>query len=180
MFAGYDRGPRSLPTQTRPWDWLVNVPAQLSQRAYPLERRAWKRLREIPAGETICIRDIGFVGFLTDNPIWDLAGLITPTVARARHDPGEEAQRLMCEELLALQPAYILLLTTGFHRKIERCLQNDPRIAVLYRRRGGGPRSKRIIYTRKRMTRVDLQGRVDAAIRRFPEYEKRAKQLLVR
>ncbi len=126
-----------------------------------------------------------FVGFLTDNPIWDLAGLITPSVARARHDRGEEAQRLMCEELLALQPAYILLRWRSgplavVPKRIDQCLQDDPRTKVLYRRRGGGPLSDRIIYTRKKMARVDLEERVDAAIRGFPEYKLRARELLDR
>ncbi len=98
----------------------------------------------------------------------------------ARHNRREEAQRLMCEELLALEPAYILLRTGGFHKRIERCLQDDPRIAALYRRQSGGPLSVRIIYTRKKMARVDLQERVDAVIRQFPEYERRARELLDR
>ena len=181
MFAGYARGPRNLATETRTWRWCLDVRDHLSQRQYPAERRAWRILRQIPAGETICARDIGFIGFLSDNPIWDLAGLLTPTVARARHDRGEEAQRLMFEEMLALEPAYILLRSERpFHQAIEQYLQNDPRIAALYRRRGRGRLSDRIIYTRRKMARVDFQERVYAAVRQFPEYEKRAKQMLAR
>ncbi|MCH7814655.1 MAG: hypothetical protein IID40_11615 [Planctomycetes bacterium] len=183
MFGAYPRGVRWLATQARDWTWWADVPAQLSRRDYPFESRAWSVLENLPPEATVCARDIGFIGFLTGNPIWDTAGLFTPAATRGRQDRSDQATQAMLDDLWAADPACLYLFNqrarTNDARLVAR-LQSDPRARSQYSRHpwpaAVGPSG--VTYLRDPLPAVDLNERVRRAIRSFPEYEDRARRLL--
>jgi hypothetical protein len=165
-----DRENYKLATDARDF-WFFDVPAQVaSNRLFPLEDVSWRILTELRAHETAAIRDIGVPGYLTMNPIWDVRGLVTPSMARARNgDP--DALALVVDELLDVRPTFILLGSgTGNHpaRVLDRALRDDERILAVYARRqpprGGAE------YRLRDWTPPDTAARVDAALAGFPEY----------
>jgi hypothetical protein len=76
---------KPLPLAIRNWSWWKDVPKNLHQRDWPLEMMALSILGHTNPNERVVIKDIGFPGFLTMNPIWDQAGLVTPVAAELRH-----------------------------------------------------------------------------------------------
>jgi hypothetical protein len=194
MFAGEPGGhletlnrESKMPRQGRGF-WFFDVPERLSMREYPLENSAMFMLRKIPPGETICLRDIGFPGYLTMNPIWDTAGLVTPTAARARRDRSTKMQQAMFDELLAIRPAaFRLILPKGRRRhinwRIQSWLETDPAARVEYER--VRPRSELtedtslVVYLRRDLPEVDFAERLDEALVRLPEYADRAREKLL-
>lgn len=179
-FGEYRRGPRRLATEARSWTWFSKVPAQYSQREYPMEDRAWGLLIQVPAGEWICSRDIGFPGFLTGNPIWDFAGLFTPSAAAARHDESAGCVRAMCDDMLERSPAMILVKDSAFQRRIEAVLRTHPTVLAAYERRPETRRGHRVAYIRRDMPEFDVRRRIEDAVAQFPEYAERADEVLTR
>ena len=54
------------------------MPGRVGQLTYAFEDQAWMLLKHVPKGEVIATGNLGFVGYLTMNPIWDVYGLVTP------------------------------------------------------------------------------------------------------
>jgi hypothetical protein len=171
----------SLATSAR-GNWFTEVPAQLSRRIYPQASPARFILDTVPAGETVCIRDIGFPGYLGMNPIWDVAGLVTPTAARSRHDKSPEAHRALTEELLAVRPAlFRLYVPPGrdfLANRIDAWLQADPVASSLYRelRRGREGERTLVIYLRRDLPEFDAAARLREARARIPSYARPSPQ----
>ena len=191
LFAPYPYRVPTFAARGREWGWWRHVPGLIGERYYPKEHLAWSFLCRIPVGETICARDIGFVGYLTMNPMWDTAGLFTPTVARARYDSSEDARRAVCDELLELQPACIFLEwgpwggpwreAAPFNKRLDTWLWTNAAVAAQYvRLPKTDATSATVTYVRRGLPRLDVQERVRAAVRGFPEYEERANELLAR
>jgi arabinofuranosyltransferase len=191
-FAGEPRSPGSepkifereskMPTQERGF-WFSEVPARLFQRDYPLENSANFILSNIPEGEPVVLRDIGFPGYLGMNPIWDTAGLVTPTAAKARRDRSDEMQQKMFDELLELRPGCFRLIMprerdNHINRRLQEWLESDPVASRLYRRvRPVGDLKKDFylaVYLRNDLGGVDYEARLAAALERLPEYRARA------
>ncbi|MCP4251524.1 MAG: DUF2029 domain-containing protein [bacterium] len=179
MFGAYPRGVRWLATQARDWTWWTDVPAQLGRRDYPFEVRAWSILENLPPDATVCARDIGFIGFLTGNPIWDTAGLFTPAATHGRQDAGDGATQAMLDDLWAADPACLYLVTQRAQSndaRLDARLQSDPRIRSEYSRHPWRPSAglRGVTYVLDALPAVDVDERVREAIRGFPEYAARA------
>lgn len=170
-FEPYPHGPRTSATAPRPLNWWAEIPEAVGRVDYPMEATAWDVLRLVPAHETICARDIGFVGWLSGNPIHDLAGLMTPTAARARNERTPEAMEALREELVAREPALILLTASAFQTELGELLVADPRIQARYEI---GKGRRRRTFRRRDLTPFDVTTRVEAALDRFPSYRARA------
>lgn len=193
LFAGEpggweDRANRDskLPKQPRGL-WFFDVPGQLGYREWPLENSALFLLANVPAGETVVMRDIGFPGFLGMNRIWDTAGLVTPTAARARRDRSDEMAEEMFAELLELRPAFFRLVLPSersrhINWRIHEWLEGDPRASALYRRvRPRGeikPSTTLVVYRRKGLVVPSYPERLAEALVRLPEYTRRARERL--
>ena len=174
---------RRLATRARDWTWWTEVPAQLGRRDYPFESRAWSVLDNLPPEATVCARDIGFIGFLTGNPIWDTAGLFTPAATRGRQDPSDQATQAMLDDLWAADPACLYLVkqrARSNDARLDARLKSDPRTRSQYSRHlwPASVGQSGVTYARDPLPAVDLDERVRRAIRFFPEYEGRARWLL--
>ena len=66
-------------------------------------------LERVPASEWIATRDIGLLGWLTMNPIWESPGLFTPSAARARHERSDAAIAAMLADLRDRRPGCIMM-----------------------------------------------------------------------
>jgi hypothetical protein len=139
---------------------------------YPLEGDAWLMLELAPEGETVAIPDIGFPGFVGNNPIWDIRGLVTPAAALARNDPSEAAQRAMLDDLLAANPVYIALPMRGDRPskligEFDDKLRAEARIGERYERR---ELAGKLLYVRRDAGKPDRHTRLSRALERFPGY----------
>jgi len=169
MFAPYykykERQTYVFPTEARGAAWLAEVPANLGRRIWPLQVPARQILDLSAEGETVAITDIGFPGFLSMNPIWDLAGLVTP--AAARFSPGDPASRQEAlDDLFGRQPALMLIPFRGIFKEFDRAIREDPR-AERYERREF---ESGVQYLRKDRPPNDPVQRLRAAALRYPEY----------
>jgi hypothetical protein len=191
MFAGEPGGwenrqnrESKLPKQERGW-WFGDVPSQLTHLDYPLENSALFILANIPEGETICMRDIGFPGYMSMNPIWDTAGLVTPTAARARRDRSDEMQAEMVAELLRVRPAVFRLVlprdrVKHINWRLYRWLSEDPVAKSIYRR--ARPRGEvqdtttLVVYLRRDLPDVDYDARLGKTMERLPAYASRLRE----
>jgi len=176
-------GPRTLGSQGKSIAWWSQVPAQLSQRTYPMEPLARSLLRLVPEGQTISAVSIGFIGFLTMNPIYDLGGLLTPLAARARFDDSPEVWDAFVAELLSTRPAHIYLVLRhgGLPFELEARLKDHPVIRRSYRRGFyDKPAGGSVAYLRRDLPPVDLEQRLADVLRYFPEYRERAMEMLRR
>jgi hypothetical protein len=184
MFAGEPSrlGGRLMLARESRGFWFFDVPGQLSRRDYPLEKSALFILAHLPPGETICLRDIGFPGYLSMNPIWDTAGLVTPTAARARRDTSQEMRDALFAELRSVRPGCFRLVLPKnrpqhLNHRIHSWLETDPVARSLYQRVHPPPRIKKdasvVIYLRKDLPEVDYAERLRGALVRFPEYRDR-------
>lgn len=171
MFAPYYKyRPRQtyvFPTQARGLAWFAEVPANLGRRIWPLEGVARLILELAPEGETVAICDIGFPGFLSMNPIWDLAGLVTPAAARFSPDDPASRQEAL-DDLFRREPVLMMIPFRGDIRAFERALRDDPR-AESYERTES---ESSVQYLRKNRPSVPAQ-RLRAAALRYPEYASR-------
>ena len=94
-------------------------------------------LERLPASEWVAARDIGQLGWVTMNPIWDLPGLFTPTAARARRERSEAATAAMLADLRARRPGCIMVQKdrdAGMWStdRLFDWLQTDPWVAETY------------------------------------------------
>ncbi len=177
LFGAYGphrRGPSSQFAARGRGLWWSQVPAQLGRRIHPLERDAWRILRRAPEHEPVGLADIGFPGFLTGNPIWDVRGLVTPAAARARNDDSEAARRALVDDLLRVRPLLLVLplRRRGFAPaigRVDRHLRADARVTAVYRRERA-PEGDAILYLRRAAPPYDPGPRIAAALARFPEY----------
>jgi hypothetical protein len=175
MLGGFERGRRDfgLVGDERPWTWPADVLAHVGQRVYPQEFVAWWILERVPEGETVALGDIGFPGFLTANPVWDVRGLVTASSARWRHDASPEAVEEMLADLRAAKPACILLWArpadaSGYMGRFDRTLAASKWITRTYRRTE--PEGV-TIYLRRDLSAFDTRARIEAALDRLPEYD---------
>jgi len=162
--------------------WFLNVPSRIAKKIYPQEEFAFLLLRSVPPGEYISLRDIGFVGYLTMNPVWDTAGLVNDTVARARHDKSRETQQAMYDEMLSVQPGcFLLRLNKDIHAinyRTHSFLQNDPVAMKTYHLdHMTGKNPKVAFYLRSDLPEVNLAERLEQAALHYPEYRERLYQL---
>jgi hypothetical protein len=177
MFGGeYKRNPkwRTLAHGERGF-WFFDVPENATRRNYPLQSTALFILANVPPNETVCLRDIGFPGFLSMNPIWDTAGLITPAAARVRRDGSDEVQEMMFEELLEIQPACFVLMpaskAAGADEEIYTWLETNAVARSRYKCVDNS--NGTAVYLRRNLDPVDPTRRLRAAMIRFPEYSQR-------
>lgn len=167
-FEGQTARRGSLPKQDR-GVWLADVPAQVRKGPdYPLEVVARFLLTRVPAGETVVMRDIGFPGMLSGNPIWDTVGLVTPEVPGLRGD-----QEAIFEAMLARKPGCFWLPTSrseeqsGTAKTLAQWLRSDPRATALYEPTHPGDVN---VFLRRDLPVPDREERFAAARARFPEY----------
>jgi hypothetical protein len=169
VFAPYykqrERQTYVLPTQARGAAWLAEVPANLGRRNWPLEGVARTILELTAEGETVAICDIGFPGFLTMNPIWDLAGLVTPAAARfSLDDPAARQEAL--DDLFRRQPVLMMIPMRGDIGDLDRAIRDDPR-AERYERTVS---ESGVRYLLAERTPNASGERLRAAALRYPEY----------
>lgn len=153
--------------------WFARVPQHAAALRYHLAPDAALLLRITPPGETICLRDIGLVGQLTMNPIWDTCGLVTPAVARARHSREPALEREMFHDLRAARPGVVFVHRssrgTSIDDRIAAWLETDAEALAQYRwlplRAGSDLRVA--LYVRRDLPRVDVTARVREARARF-------------
>ena len=179
MFAGYyrDRTRRNFDFAAGARGmWPRKVPANLGRTLYPIQNTAWAILELAPRREWVAIADIGFPGYLTMNPVWDLRGLVTPAAARAKHGDAA-AVRAAVDDLLGRDPALIVFPPSfpsldRFHEE----LLNDPRTRRRYDRVESED-GERVRYQRKDLPGRIPRARILRALEGFPEYDsKRARE----
>lgn len=159
--------------------WFLDVPGHVRRRQYFQERVALTMLQNLPENETMALRDLGFPGYLCGNPVWDTAGLMTPSVARARHDSTREASAAMFEDLLRVRPGCIFLVLQPrqaeqrpINLQLDAWLQQDERARAQYRRQAGREGATSVVtYWRNDLPEVDAERRLADARRRLPGYD---------
>jgi len=181
--VGYDRAHNiALAVEPR-GAWMLEVPARVQAPWEPgrQELDAWAVLELTPEGETIACPDIGFIGALSGNPVWDIRGLVTPSAASFLNvpegDPGRPAARAaMLDEMYAGQPALILLPTrpqgmAPVARRFLAALEADGRVAEGYERRDD-LLPFRVAFVRRDLGDLDFDRaiRVRRALDRLPSY----------
>jgi hypothetical protein len=148
-----------------------------------MEPQAQSLLRSVPAGETLSAVSIGFIGFLTMNPIYDLGGLLTPLAARARFDDSVEVWDAFVAELLSTRPAhiYLVLRQGGLPFELDARLKDHPVVRRNYFRAvHDKPAGGSVVYLRRELPPVDLERRLADVLHYFPEYQERATEMLQR
>ena len=144
---GYDRAHNiALAVEPRgAWPFQVLERARSPWEPGRQELDAWAVLEWTGPADTIACPDIGFIGALSRNPIWDIRGLVTPSAAAflnvPEDDPGRAAARgAMLDEMYAADPALILLPKrpqgmAPTARRFLEALEVDGRVAERYVRR---------------------------------------------
>jgi len=153
--------------------WILELGERVGRVALAHEDETRALLRTVPEGEVIAIGNLGLVGYLTMNPIWDVYGLVTPVVARARNDSDAAAERAMFDDLAAVRPGALLLYFPEGPRvsmdvRIDRWIRAHPEFAALYERRelaGGG----QALYLRRDLSAVDEASRLTSARSRLAQ-----------
>lgn len=156
--------------------WPVRVRERLGELDWPQEAMALSILHTVPEGDTVAIADIGFPGYLTANPIFDLRGLVTPAVARWRHEPEREREALLAA-LREARPAYILIPSVG--PSLEGIV--DELAGAAWLRAGWqlreDPAARSVVYARNDLlpmgplSRGAVRRRLEAALERLPQYD---------
>ncbi|RMG95168.1 MAG: hypothetical protein D6705_14085 [Deltaproteobacteria bacterium] len=85
-----------------------------------VEDSNWKRmldapvawLQQAPPGE-VAFADLGYVGYVTDRPIFDLLGLMAPEIARLEGGYTRKDGRGLVEAVVRRRPTYVFLLSLG-------------------------------------------------------------------
>jgi len=170
----YGRGALSPPTRfaaAARGNWLTELGPNFERTLWPLESDAWLILNSTPSGEFVAVGDIGFPGFVSMNPIWDLRGLVTPAAALSRAG-GKQARQAAIESLLAKRPGLILMPAVsgkaiGLMNSFDKRLQRDARISAGYVRE---LLPQRIIYRRNDLVTGDVNARVERALQRLPSF----------
>ncbi|WP_145198213.1 hypothetical protein [Planctomycetes bacterium Poly30] len=189
--AAFDQG-------TRGYDRSHNIEIAVDPRgAWPLHvasraRAAWEPgrqeidalmvLQETPEAEAVACPDIGFIGALARNPIWDIRGLVTPKAAaflpvEESAPEFEEARRAMLDDMFAMNPAFILVPTrpqgmAPVARRFAAALRQDPRTQAGYDEIPG-MLPMRVVWRRRdlvRPTAEERRARIEEGFARFPSY----------
>lgn len=154
--------------------WMFDVPDQVAAPpAWPLDAVTWRLLTTTGEDELVGIRDIGVPGWVARNPIWDVRGLVTPSMALARSgDPAEVAA--MLDRLFEVEPALLLLGSTrpqayanGAAQILDAALRDDPRTEQRYERRVVEGATE---YHRRSREPFDVEARIERALEDFPAY----------
>jgi hypothetical protein len=156
--------------------WPVQVWGRLGQLVWPQESMALSILHRVPEGDTVAIADIGFPGYLSANPIFDLRGLVTPAVARWRHAPALEREAMLAA-LREARPAYIVFPSVG--PSLEPIVAELATASFL---RTGWQKhedsaARSVVYVRKDLLPMGPLGggavrrRLEAALERLPQYD---------
>ncbi len=94
---------------------------------------SWMAVHAAPDGE-IALGDIGEVGWVTRQPIYDLLGLVTPAVGKLPGGYGGKDGKLLAAAFYARKPEYLVTIgnckTSHFH--VMRVMMQDPRFAAEY------------------------------------------------
>ena len=181
---GYDRAHNiALAVEPRgSWPALVAERAGAPWEPGRQELDAWAVLELTGPDETIACPDIGFIGALSGNPVWDIRGLVTPSAAAFLNVPEDapgraEARRVMLDEMFAARPALILLPTrpqgmAPTARRFLAALEEDGRVRTGFRRLDD-LLPARVAFVREdvlaRLGEVDDE-RVRRGLRRLPSY----------
>ncbi len=174
MTGGYRRGKRTAgAVGAARGFWPLELGERLGARHWPQEGPALWLLQTAPRGDTVAIADIGFPGYLTGNPVWDIRGLVTPAAAAWRHDRSAEARRRMLDSLRAANPACIVLPSLArdpetLMGRFERDLASAAWLARGWQR-SEDELGRAVIYLRKGLRRPDRAARLEAAGERVPE-----------
>jgi hypothetical protein len=174
LTGSYRRGARAPgPVGAARGFWPAELGQRVGTREWPQEQPARWLLENVPDGEAVALADIGFPGYLTDNPVWDLRGLVTPAAAARRHDQTEAARERMLASLRAADPACIVIPSLArdpesFMGRLDRDLQTAPWLARRFRR-NVDEAARAVIYLRKDLGRPDVRARRAAARARVPE-----------
>lgn len=181
--GGYDRAHNIAVAVEPRGAWPLQLSARMGTPWEPgrQELDAWAVLELTPEGETIACPDIGFIGALSANPVWDIRGLVTPSAATFLNVPEEAPERAsareaMLDEMFGHEPALILLPTrpqgmAPTARRFLVALEADGRVNSRYIRRDD-LLPYRVAFVRQGLDDLgfDRTERVRAALRRLPSY----------
>lgn len=181
---GYDKAHNiAIAVQPRgPWPGRVAETAALPWEPGRQELDAWMILHETPANEAIACPDIGFIGALARNPIWDIRGLVTPRAAAFLPVPEADAaftskRAEMLDDMFAQNPAFILVPTrpqgmAPVAKRFVEALRSDPRTAELYQEIPN-MLPARVVWRRldlPRPSEAESAKRIAEAVAQFPSY----------
>ena len=181
--GGYDRAHNIAVAVEPRGHWPLELAARVATPWEPgrQELDAWAVLELTSPEETIACPDIGFIGSLAMNPIWDIRGLVTPTAAAFLNVPEtdplhETVRRAMLDEMYASHPALILLPLrpqgmAPTARRFLAALEADGRISARYDRRDD-LLPFRVVFVRKGLgdLAAERRPRVLDALERLPSY----------
>ena len=181
--GGYDRAHNIAVAVEPRGNWPMELAARVAAPWEPgrQELDAWAVLELTSPEQTIAWPDIGFIGSLAMNPVWDIRGLVTPSAASflnvSESDPRHGAARgAMLDEMYASDPALILLplRPQGMAPTASRfmaALEADGRIGARYDRRDE-LLPFRVVFVRKGLGDLALERRprVLEALERLPSY----------
>jgi hypothetical protein len=68
----------------------------------------------LPAGAVLAVHDIGAIGYFTDNPLIDLAGLVTPDVVPFIRDEAR-----LADYLDSTQAGYLVTFPSWYPKLVE-------------------------------------------------------------
>ena len=89
---------RRVEVEEKNWEEMLDAPIAFLQQA--------------PSGE-VAFADLGYVGYATDRPIFDLLGLMAPSIARLEGGYTRKNGRGLAEAVVARAPTYVFLLSLG-------------------------------------------------------------------
>ncbi|GJM44934.1 MAG: hypothetical protein DHS20C21_17760 [Gemmatimonadota bacterium] len=153
----------------RGW-WPAQVPERVTHVRYPFATLAVEATTTVRTGEWISLPDIGFVGYLTDNPVWDQLGLVTVAAARARNNAADDGFQAAIDDLLSRDPAMIVERSaTGaaFLNSFYAALRRDPRMRERYETDGPFEPFYPRVHRRRGAEDFDAQGQLDWALSRL-------------
>ncbi len=189
--GAYDQGTRGYDKQHNiklaveprgAWPGRVVETAGLPWEPGRQELDAWMILQEAPRDEAIACPDIGFIGALARNPIWDIRGLVTPQAAAFLPIPDSSPEfgakrTAMLDDMFAQNPAFILVPSrpqgmAPVAKRFVAALRGDPRTAARYQE------IPNMLPMRSVWRRLDLRkpapeqtaDRIDEAVAQFPSY----------
>jgi len=170
-------GHDSIPyiSMPRKFNWMKQIKANLSKEHWSLEKLDWDILKRYEPDDTVVLNDIGFVGFLTMNPIWDVAGLVTRERAGWSRSVTTGA---MIEKFYEANPVCLY----HFPSYLRDVIEPDPRFSERFELDesssnylpSGIWRNIKSEPIDERGARRHLIVRLKKAVERFPEYEERA------
>jgi hypothetical protein len=201
-FGGASRFPR----EARSWSWWEDVPKNLRLRKWPLPTTTLTILGHTDRDDRIGIKDFGFPGFVTMNPIWDHLGLVTPSaeqLQRGRED-AQVRDRSVREFLATGGATHIFVFgdTISPPIALEQLLKTHPDLQARYRQVDAGqmsdpdpthlerivlclPRGSNRIWRLRELpvptaneVLANLERRLPEVVARFPEFGPSASKIL--